>query len=123
MRQAPTLHWLPASENWKEKLKAFAAGAGGIGAAVALANTRLDFVRTNALDAIVQRRIRRPPSELSGKPIRLAILGSSTLAHLHSAVRIGGLRRGIWIETYEDDYGQYLQELVDPGSALHDFKP
>ena len=72
---------------------------------------------TNALDAIVQRRFLRPPSELPGKPVRLAILGSSTLAHLHSAVRIGGLRRGIWIETYENDYGQYLQELVDPGLA------
>jgi FkbH-like protein len=123
MREAPTLHWLPAPENWREKCKAFATGDGGIDAAVALANTRLDFVGTNALDATVQKRFRGPPGELTGKPVRLAILGSSTLVHLHAAIRIGGLRRGIWIETYENNYGQYLQELVDPSSSLHAFKP
>ena len=34
-----------------------------------------------------------------------------------------GCGRNIWIETYENDYGQYQQELLDPGSALHAFKP
>ncbi len=29
----------------------------------------------------------------------------------------------IWIDTYENDYGQYLQELSEPDSALHAFKP
>jgi FkbH-like protein len=59
----------------------------------------------------------------SSKPVRLAILGSSTLAHLHAAIRVGGLRRGIWIDTYESGYGQYRQELLDSNSALHEFKP
>jgi FkbH-like protein len=36
---------------------------------------------------------------------------------------MGGLRRGIWIETYENAYGQYLQELLDPTSPLHAFRP
>ena len=55
--------------------------------------------------------------------MKLALLGSSTIAHLAAATRIAGLRRGIWIRTYEGDYGQYVQELLDPGSGLHDFKP
>ena len=67
--------------------------------------------------------VTQPPEHLATKPIRLALLGSCTLSHLHSAIRVAGMRRGLWIETYESDYGQYLQELEDPASALHEFKP
>ena len=45
------------------------------------------------------------------------------MAHPHGAIRVAGLRRGIWIDIYENDYGQYLQELTDPTSAAHDFGP
>ena len=55
--------------------------------------------------------------------MRLAVLGSSTLTHLLPAIRVGGLRRNIWIETYEGEYGQYRQELTDPASPLHAFRP
>jgi FkbH-like protein len=123
MSAASGLHWLPDDPNWRANLKSFVAGEGGIDAAVALANGRLDFVRTNALDAQVRRRFSTPPAGLPSKPLRLAVLGSSTLAHLHAALRIGALRRGIWVDTYENDYGQYLQELLDPASALHEFGP
>jgi FkbH-like protein len=88
--------------------------------AITLANSRLDFVRTNALDTVVRARYAASPPV---KPVRLAILGSSTLAHLHASIRVAGLRRGLWIETYETEYGQYWQELLDTGSALHDFRP
>jgi len=39
------------------------------------------------------------------------------------ASNVAGLRRGIWIDTYENDYGQYLQALSDSDSALHAFQP
>jgi FkbH-like protein len=123
MSQATTLHWLPPADDWRDRFKDFSRGAGTIENAVALANTRLDFVRTNALDTAVRARFEAAPPELQSKPVRLAILGSSTLAHLHSAVRVAGLRRGIWIDTYENDYGQYFQELLDTGSSLHQFRP
>jgi FkbH-like protein len=45
------------------------------------------------------------------------------VAHLLPAIRAAGLRRGIWIDTYENDYGQYLQELTDLDSDLHAFRP
>jgi FkbH-like protein len=92
--------------------------------AVALANHRLDFIRTNALDEIMRRRYQTAaPPKTGTRPIRLAILASSTVAHLHAPIRVGGLRRNIFITTYESDYGQYLQELLDPASRLHAFKP
>lgn len=88
-----------------------------------LANARLGFVLTNALDETVRQAFAGPPAELATKPVRLAVLGSSTLTHLLPAIRVGGLRRGMWIDTYENAFGQYLQELADPRSSLHAFRP
>ncbi len=117
------LHWLPEAQDWRPRLAAFAAEPAWNGA-VALANLRLDFVRTNALDATVRARLgTSPPTGWATRPVRLAVLGSATLAHLHAGIRVGGLRRGIHIETYENEYGQYWQEIGDPASPLHDFKP
>ena len=63
------------------------------------------------------------PAWAGHHPVRLAILGSSTLAHLHAGIRVGALRRGLWVTTYETDYAQYLQEILDPDSGLHRFRP
>jgi FkbH-like protein len=122
MRQ---LRWLPTGDNFRPRLKALSAAGDDLWAqAVALANTQLDFVRTNALDVAVRARVGDSvPAKLAAKPVRLALLGSSTLAHLHAGIRVGGLRRNMLFGTYENDYGQYLQELTDTGSALHAFAP
>src|SRR3954452_6231816 len=120
-----SLYWLPELADWRDRLRAFGKeGAGGWDEAVALANTRLDFIRTNALDQTAAAVFGgKSPKDLATKPIRLALLGSGTMAHLHAAIRIAGLRRGLWISIYENDYGQYWQGLTDPGSALHECKP
>jgi len=118
------LYWLPRIEQWRERLRRLGdAGDGVWDEAVALAGARLDALQTNALDTMSRRALTEPPRTVGDKPVRLALLGSSTLAHLHPAIRVAGLRRRLWIETYENDYGQYWQELADPGSALHRFKP
>ena len=88
-----------------------------------LSRTRLDFIRTNVLDAAVARAFPRGPAGLGTKPIRLAVLGTSTTAHLQPGIRMGALRRGLWVTTYEPEYGQYLQDLLDPSSGLHRFEP
>jgi len=125
---APSLHWLPSDEGWRARFKAFRAGEETSVAAweeaIALANLRLDFTGINALDQIIRERFgARPPERLATKPVRLAILSSSTTSHLHAAIRIAALRRGIWLTIYEPDYGQYFQELSDETSALHEFRP
>lgn len=55
--------------------------------------------------------------------IRLAVLASSTAAHLLPALRIAALRRGIYLQVYETAYGQYFQEVLDTSSPLHRFSP
>jgi len=84
----------------------------------------MDFTATAALDDLVRRKLAgEAPAGLATKTVRLAILGSSTLAHLHAGVRVAGLRREIWITSFEAEYGQYRQALLDPGSGLHAFRP
>ena len=123
-REMTELHWLPELPDWRARLKNLANGPGSVwDNAVALAGARINFVLTNALDETLRRLLSGPPKELATKPVRLAVLGSSTLTHLLSAIRVAGLRRGIWIDTYENDYGQYWQELSDRNSALREFRP
>ena len=120
-----TLHWLPPAGNWAEELADAEREENPQTAwsrLIALANTRMDFIRTARLDRALRQRFPEAP-KLGTKPIRLAVLGSSTLTHLLPPIRVGGLRRGLWVKIYEASYGQYLQELSDPSSALHEFKP
>jgi FkbH-like protein len=118
------LYWLPKIDAWRERLRRLGdADDCAWDEAVTLATSRLDAVQTNALDTIVHRTFTEAPKALADKPVRLAVLGSSTLTHLHPAIRIAGLRRQFWVETYENNYGQYWQELANPGSALHRFRP
>ena len=113
------LSWLPPLADWRPRLRSLIdTPATAWTAGMALANTRLDFVRTNALDQAVRQALGgATPEGLATRPVRLAVLGSSTLAHLQPAIRVAGLRRNIHVEVYENDYGQYLQELSDPSSA------
>jgi FkbH-like protein len=118
------LHWLPEMPDWRARLRGLATGSAPVWEnAVALAGARINFVLTNSLDESLHRLMSGPPEGIATKPVRLAVLGSSTLTHLLPAIRVAGLRRGIWIDTYENEYAQYLQELSDADSALHEFRP
>jgi FkbH-like protein len=106
-----------AAQNEKDDPTAFKAF-------VNLANGQLNFVKTQSLDIAFRRRFPTVSSELLRRPVeRLAILGSSTTSHLFSGIRIGALRREFWLDTYEPGYGQYVQEIVDSSSGLHQFRP
>ncbi len=122
----PDLHWLPAPPpDWRDRLRALPQTSPDASwtTAIALAAFNLPFLLTNALDQAAHRTLPEPPPSLATKPVRLAILSSSTNTHLLPAIRVAGLRRGLWIDTYEPDFAQYLQELSDPASALHQFRP
>jgi FkbH-like protein len=124
MTSTPTLHWLPEPKEWRPSLGAFRKAAPpSWDEAVRLAGHNLDFVKTAALDQAVQAAFGEPPAGLVAPPVRLAMIGSATMTHLQPSLRVAGLRRGLHVTIYENDYGQYLQELHDSSSALHRFKP
>ncbi|MDO6413679.1 HAD-IIIC family phosphatase [Sphingomonas sp. BIUV-7] len=121
------LYWLPSIDDWSVRIAEIErseVGEAAWNALVALAGVKLDFVRVGRLDKALMRLFGDgPPVNLATRPIRLAVLASSTTAQLASALRVAGLRRGLWITLYEPDYGQYRQELANPASGLYGFAP
>jgi FkbH-like protein len=124
---SPALSWLPPPDDWNARIAAIermdASGEAWI-ALQQLAATRLDFIRTERLDRALRAKFGgSPPPGLATAPVRLAVLGSSTTAHLAVGVRVAGLRRGLWITVWEPEYGQYRQSLVEQDGPLRAFSP
>ncbi|HEV2647067.1 MAG TPA: HAD-IIIC family phosphatase [Acidobacteriaceae bacterium] len=123
----PVLSWLPQVAPWDDAIAAARAAEEpeiAWRALLALANSRMDFLQTAQLDRAIQKRLKisgLAPPQL--KPVCVALLGSSTLKHLVPSIRVAGLRRGLLIDVFEGDYGQYLPELLDNSSALYAFQP
>ncbi len=121
------LPWLPEKPIWRETLQTtekLGPSPEAWSTLVELASARMDNVRTIQLDLRRQKLFgSERPANTVGRPIRLAILGSSTLAQVIPAIRVAGLRRGLWVETYEAEYGQYWRETKDAASGLYSFGP
>jgi FkbH-like protein len=116
------LAWLPPVADWRAASKSIdVASSGWFERLVALSQHNLDFIRVNAIDTMLKAGCAASAPKV--KTIRLAILGSSTLAHLLPGIRVAALRREFLVDIYEADYGQYFQELSDAESGLHAFKP
>lgn len=122
----PELTWLPERPDWHDALTSLA-GLDRTAAwerLVELANARLDMMATIKLDRQLCKRFKdEGPERLPTKPVRLAVLGSSTIDHLYPGIRIGALRRNMWVTLYHGNYGQYVQDLYDDASALYTWKP
>ena len=90
---APELYWLPEVPDWNARAAALGEGPAWE-ALVALAQARMDFLRTAKLDRIATAATGAPGA------LRIAVLGSSTVDHLLAGLRVAGLRRGLKLETY-----------------------
>ena len=65
-----------------------------------------------------------PRDQLEGqRRIRIALLGGFTTQLLHPLLEVACFRDGILAEIYEAEYGIFRQEVLDPTSALHRFRP
>jgi FkbH-like protein len=122
------LRWLPPAQDWADRIRALEQLPVGAPEAwraiVALAAHDLDLVRTGRLDKALLRLFGdAPPADLPTAPVRLAVLASSTVEHLVPAIRVSAARRGLWVQVYQHDFGQFRTELADPASGLHAFRP
>ncbi len=120
-----TLYWLPECKDFRERARSLLitkVSPAWVDLA-ALASHDLDFVQTRMLDQILATHYGGDAVPASVKRLRVAILGSSTVSHLHAGLRVAALRRRILLLTYEAKYGQYRQELLDVESSLHRFRP
>src|ERR1700733_14502120 len=122
--RSPMMNWLPVARDFREDLRAALAQAkptDALEGLASLAACRLGFLETVQLDrALARLGLKEAPGF---QPVRLAILASSTVDHLPPAIRVAGLRRRLLIDVHSGDYGQYRQDLLDSGSALHRFAP
>ena len=121
----PQLHWLPSVASWSERLRALEHADDTVWAElVALANAGLEAIETLSLDRKLTRLFgKAPPVKLSTRPVRLALLASSTVDHLKPAIRVGALRHGLWLDIHTPPYGQISSALLDETSELHRYKP
>lgn len=55
--------------------------------------------------------------------VRIAIIGSSTLEYVKSYLEVACRLAGLAPAFYLGPYGQYAQDILDPGSALYTFAP
>jgi len=121
-----TMHWLHRPADFRQSLKsalATAQPAERLQQLAALAQHRIGFVETIQLDNALKSVATGEQAGIGFTRIRLAILSSSTIDHLLPAIRVAGLRRRQLIEVHAGQFGQYRQELMDPASALHAFRP
>lgn len=119
------LAWLPHFPGWAERLAKIATATDSEAwhDLVALGNARIDYAATIRLDRVLRRRFSAAPAALSTRPLRLAILSSSTVEHLFPGIRVAALRRGLWVDIHTVEYGQYQQALLNSSSSLYAFKP
>jgi FkbH-like protein len=122
---AMLLRWLPVREGWDELLRSVKDLPAGDAAARLreLAESRLEFSQVVRLDRTAQKLIARDGGLGGFEKVKLAVLGSSTTAHLIAGIRVAGLRRGLQLDVFEAEYGSYQQELMEPSSRLHAFYP
>ena len=83
-----------------------------------------DIASLTRVDNAIRREIGRFGADAARlQPVRLALLGTSTISHLAPGIRVAGLARGLLVEVYEPAYAQARQELANPSSGLHGFSP
>lgn len=71
------------------------------------------------------RLLRKLPREQleAQRRIRIGLLGGFTTQLLRPLLEVVCFRDGIMAEIYEAEYGVFRQEVLDPTSALHHFRP
>lgn len=119
------LYWLPPLDDFDARLAAVREAAGDgpdtFQRLRNLAGHRLDFLQTRRADRLLQAIAPRLPAHVPR--LRLAMLASSTVDHLAPGIRLGALRRGLLADVDVLPYGQWRQQVLDPGSALYKLAP
>lgn len=116
------LHWLPRSDDFRERLRAaraLDAGPARFAALAALAGHRIGYAESLLLD----RAVKELPSHDDVPQSRLALLSNCTVDQLVPGLRSAALRRGLQLVPHVGQFGQYRQEVLDAGSALYRFAP
>ncbi len=119
------LPWLPrAPEDFRARVQAVEAAAEQDWATPlrVLATTALSLNQSITLARLAQKLRRdRPSRSLTG--FRLGLVSNATVDFLKPMLEVAALRHGIALEICAADFGQGMQEALDPGSRINRFQP
>ncbi len=118
------MNWLPRPSDFRQSLRAALAATDPgerLDRLAVLAQCQLSFLESIQLDNALGKTAAIVRAGFA--QLRLALLSSCTIDHLLPAIRVAGLRQRLLVEVYTGSFGQYRQELIDPASTLHAFRP
>ena len=118
------LPWLPRlSADFKIRLQSIEQGDSDWGPMLrSLATQFLGMDQAIAISRGLNRlRDRGPSSSLS--PFRLGLVGNATTEFLKPSLEAAALRQGISLEISLANFGQVMQEAMDPGSRINQARP
>ena len=99
-------------------------GQGDYGAALDGITSSLDpFADFRSQHQLVRLLRSLPPSELPLRPLKLALLATSTVDHLSEVLRLYLVREGFAAEIFQSEYDTLYQAVLDSSSALYKFRP
>jgi len=118
------LPWLPRlSANLRVRLQTVEQEGGDFGPSLRLlANQFLGLNEATSIARTLSRVRARGPS-LSLSPFRLALVSNATTDFLKPMLMASALRYGVLLEILEADFGQAMQEAIDPASSINTAKP
>jgi FkbH-like protein len=79
--------------------------------------------RAWATAATALRKFEAAAAPAARRSVRVALAGSYTTSQLGPLLRLAALRRGVRVELFEAGFDAYVQQVLDPTSALHAFDP
>lgn len=115
------LGWLrPPGGDFAARTKALRVADGDVSDALReLAGYRLDSNQLQRLARIVEAARQRDGTLAKLTPLKLGILSNATIDFIVPAIVGSGLRHGLVIECVVGDYGQFMQESLDPSSPVN----
>src|SRR4051812_8264101 len=119
------LAWLPRPPvDFRQRCRALAASPGASGRDVrSLATFALNESQLARLSATIGELARGGADLASLTPLKLGILGNGTLDLIAPALIASAARHGVLLELVQAEFGQTLQEALDPQSRINRARP
>jgi FkbH-like protein len=119
------LAWLAAPPaDFRQRCRALADAAGPLGGTVRnLASYALNETQLARLSAAIAERAHNGADLSPLTPLKLGIVGNGTLDLIASTLTASAARHGVLLDWVKAEFGQTIQEALDPDSAINRARP
>src|SRR3954447_3299215 len=119
------LAWLPPPPpDFRQKCRVLRDTDGAVGREIrTLASHALNDSQLNRLSDAIVAASRRGADLAPLTPVKLALVGNGTLDLIGPALTASAARHGVLLDCVRADFGQTIQEALDPDSSLNRSRP